>query len=277
LPSSYNKSYNLHCTQAGHGPPILLLHGFGANLATWQHLVPSLSKTRRVICVDLLGFGASPKPIDFDYSLRSQARVVLDFIEAEGLRDLILVGHSMGGGIALLVALELQRASPALLRGLVLIDAISYAQRLPLFVKLLRTPVVGRLAILLPVELQVRYVLGVAYYDRSKITATIVSEYADPLRDAAARSALLATARELIPADSDALASMFPTINVPTLVLWGKNDPIVPLANGFRLHQAIRDSSIAVVENCGHIPPEEMPLQTLDALNEFFLRVPQRQ
>jgi pimeloyl-ACP methyl ester carboxylesterase len=251
---------------------MLLLHGFAANHATWKHVVASLSKTRRVICLDLLGFGASPKPRDFDYSLRSQARVVLDFIKAQALSDLILVGHSMGGGIALLIALELQRASPTLLRGLILIDAISYAQPLPLFIKLLRTPIVGRLALRLPVELQVRYVLDIAYYDRHKITATTVADYADPLRDAAARSALLATAWELIPEDSEVLANTFSMINVPTLVLWGKNDAIVPLANGLRLHQAIRHSDIAIIENCGHIPPEERPQQAVEAFTEFFSR-----
>jgi pimeloyl-ACP methyl ester carboxylesterase len=222
--------------------------------------------------VDLVGCGASPKPRYFEYSLRSQARALLDFIEAKELTDLTLVGHSMGGGIALLVALSLQQAGRPL-RGLIVIDSISYAQTLPLFIKLLRTPLIGRLVLRLPVDLQVRYVLNMAYYDRTKITSTTIADYAAPLRAPAARSALLATARHLIPNDIEALAEQFGTISAPTLVIWGRHDAVVPLSNGLRLHSAITGSTMTIIDDCGHVSPEEMPARTLETMSEFFLRV----
>jgi pimeloyl-ACP methyl ester carboxylesterase len=273
LNSSYGKSHPLHHIEVGQGAPVLLLHGFGANLATWRHLIRPLAAIRRVIAVDLIGCGESPKPRNFDYSLLSQARAVLDFIDAKDLTDLVLVGHSMGGGIALLVATAWRQAARPLLRGLVVIDSISYAQPLPLFMKLLRTPLIGSLALKLPVEIQVRYVLRRAYYDRKKITSTTVADYANPLRTPAARYALLATARHLIPDDIDEVAKTFPTITVPTLILWGRQDAIVPLANGQRLYNAIVGSDMAIIDYCGHVPPEEMPARTLETLREFVLKV----
>ena len=275
LHASYSKSYPLHHIEVGQGAPVLLLHGFGANLATWRHLIGPLSASRRVIAVDLMGCGASPKPRYFDYSLRNQARAVLNFIDFKGLTDLILVGHSTGGGIALLIALSLQQTERRLLRGLVVIDGICYPQRLPLFIRLLRTPLIGPLALRLPVDIQVLYVLSVAYHDRKKITCATIADYANPLRAPAARSTLLTIARQLIPDDIDALAETFPTITVPTLILWGRHDAVVPLSNGRRLHKAIAGSTMIIIDDCGHVSPEEMPAQTLEALNEFFLRVSQ--
>jgi pimeloyl-ACP methyl ester carboxylesterase len=271
LPS--RQRYPLNHIEVGGGAPILLLHGFGANLVTWRHLVGPLAAMRRVIAVDLVGCGASPKPRCFDYSLRSLAAAVLDFINVKGLNDLILVGHSAGGGIALMIALWLQQAARPLLRGLVVVDGISYPQPLPLFIKLLRTSLVGPLTLQLPIYLQVRYALHLAYYNREKITPDTISGYANPLRDAAARAALLATARGLIPDNVDKLVEAFSTIAVPTLILWGRHDAIVPLSNGLRLHGAIAGSAMTIFDDCGHVPPEEMPAQTLEALTNFITKV----
>jgi pimeloyl-ACP methyl ester carboxylesterase len=262
----------LHHVELGSGTPILLLHGFGANLVTWRHLVRPLGAMRRVIAVDLVGCGTSPKPRSFDYSLGGLAAAVLDFIEVKELNDLVLVGHSAGGGIALMIALWLQQAARPL-RGLVVIDGISYPQSLPLFIKLLRTPILGPLVVQLPAYLQVCYALRIAYYNQKMITRETISSYADPLREAAARGALLATARGLIPDNVDKLVESFSTIAVPTLLLWGRQDAIVPLSNGLRLHRAIAGSLMTIFDDCGHVPPEEMPVQTLEVLTNFITKV----
>ena len=87
-------------------PPLLLIHGFGASTYTWRHIAPELARTHRVIAVDLKGFGQSDKPFDSRYSVFDQAELLAELIEEKDLHNLTLVGHSFGGGIALMLALE---------------------------------------------------------------------------------------------------------------------------------------------------------------------------
>src|SRR5438477_4783421 len=98
-----------------------MLHGFGATLFTWRFMVAPLAVSHRVIRIDLFGFGGSPKPQDADYSIRAQADRVEQFLATHGLRDVTLIGHSLGGAVALMTALGLHRTG--LLRSLVLLDA----------------------------------------------------------------------------------------------------------------------------------------------------------
>ena len=88
--------------EAGQGPPVLLLHGFGASAYAWRFLGPVLAKDHRVLTIDLKGFGLSAKPEDGKYTLRDQADLVAEFIRARDLHDLVVIGHSMGGGVALM-------------------------------------------------------------------------------------------------------------------------------------------------------------------------------
>ena len=97
---------NLYYEEQGKGPPVLLLHGFGASTFTWRHVAPDLAETHRVIAVDLKGFGQSDKPFDERYSVSDQAELLAQLIEDKDLRDLTIVGHSFGGGVALRLALD---------------------------------------------------------------------------------------------------------------------------------------------------------------------------
>ncbi len=103
---------DLHFEIRGCGPPILLIHGFGASSFTWSKIIPSLAADHTVISLDLRGFGRSKKPRDGNYTLESQAAAVLDVIDTLDLDDVTLIGHSMGGGVALLVAMRLEQRQP---------------------------------------------------------------------------------------------------------------------------------------------------------------------
>jgi pimeloyl-ACP methyl ester carboxylesterase len=183
--------------------------------------------------------------------------LVLEFLERKGITAPTLIGHSFGGGVALLVSLELQ------LRGvkptrLVLIDTIALPQRFPLFISLLRIPLLAEIAtFLIPTLLQARYGLRLAYFDDSKIPSSAENAYAESLRQPGGRHAIIATARRIVPADLPALVSQFPDIDVPTLVLWGREDAITPIDVGERLHGAIPQSVLRVIEASGHVPHEE--------------------
>ena len=259
----------LHVEAHGSGPPIVLIHGFGATLYTWRFVAPVLVRDHRVIAVDLKGAGRAPKPRDGHYSVLDQARHVAELVAERDLHGLTLVGHSFGGGVAL-AALALGLVSPDRVAGLVLIDSMAYRQSLPWFISLLRTPVLGTLGpALVPAQCQVRLVLRAAYHRPERITADAVRAYAAPLREPAARRALAATAAALPPAEADDLALRYPELRVPTLLLWGRHDRIVPLGIGERLHAAIPASRLVVVEDAGHLPHEERPEPVLHELGRF--------
>ncbi len=257
----------LHSEAVGNGPPLILLHGFGATLFTWRFLVAPLAESHRVVRVDLLGFGNSPKPYDGDYSIRAQSKLLEAFIAAHCLNDVTLVGHSLGGAVALLTALR--RKNTGLVRSLVLIDAPAYQQPLPLFIRALRTPLGPTLARVMPAELQVKSVLKLAYFDNAAVPTESVRVYARALRSAGGRHALVQTARELIPPDIGAVSLQYPQLHVPTLLIWGQHDEIVPLSTGTRLARVLPHATLVVIERSGHLPQEETPGEVIRAVTEF--------
>ncbi len=265
----------LHAETHGRGGPLVLLHGFGANTYSWRHLVGPLGERHEVIAVDLKGCGASPKPDDGAYGILDQARLVTDLLVKRGLTDVTLIGHSLGGGVALAVTLELLAVGRPRIARLVLIDSIAYDQRFPWFIQVLRTPGLGELAIsVTPPRLQVRMVLRYAFYDSRAITDDVVTAYAAPLRHRDARRALVTTARQLVPPDMDAFTRRYPEIDIPVLLVWGRHDRVVPLRLGERLAGALPRAELSVVEACGHVPHEERPRDTLEIVDGFFRRHP---
>lgn len=262
-------SADLHIDVRGHGPPILLIHGFGASGFTWSKIVSGLAAHHRVVTVDLKGFGRSKKPRDGHYTLRDQAAAVMTVIETLDLNDMTIVGHSMGGGVALLVAMTLERQAQRRVSLLVLIDSIAFPQPLPHFITILRLPILSSLIVrLIPGKWLVRYVLNFAYFDRRKIERVFVEEYAAALRCKNGRAALIATARALIPPDIDRLVAQYRTMRTPVLLLAGRQDRIVPLTIARRLSEALPIAELKILDRCGHVPHEEQPELTAAILTD---------
>ncbi len=157
------------------------------------------------------------------------------------------------------------------MNSLILIDSIACPQPLPLFLKILRLPVIGPLVVrLIPATWQVRFVLRQVYFDPGKIERAFVETYAAPLRCRGGRAALVATARAMIPPDSDTLIARYKQIRVPVFLLWGSRDRIVPVSLAPRLAAAISAKASEVIAECGHAPHEEMPDATLFFLKKFL-------
>ena len=260
----------LHYEEHGSGDPVVLIHGFGASLYSWRFLAPALAQQHRVVCVDLQGFGQSPKPADGKYSIHDHVGMVSNFIRARDLSGATLIGHSFGGGVALLLALRLAGEATYAPKRLILIDNVAYRQHLPLFVRVLQSRTGALVVRALPAKLLARHVLELAYFDDDKIPEDAVAEYARPLDAQGGRNALARTARGIIPADIDDLTPRYRDLRIPTLILWGRQDEIVPIAIGERLHRAIEHSRFFVVERCGHIPHEECPGEAIPAVLEFM-------
>jgi pimeloyl-ACP methyl ester carboxylesterase len=114
--------------------------------------------------------------------------------------------------------------------------------------------------------------LRLAYYDREKISAQDIAEYANTLYSPAAKHALAKTVERLIPDNIDEIASRYKTIKMPTLILWCEQDKVVPVFLGLRLHEEMRSSEFTIFTHCGHMPQEEKPEDTVRAIQAFLRR-----
>jgi pimeloyl-ACP methyl ester carboxylesterase len=262
---------DLYYETHGKGSPVILLHGLGGTLYTWRHLVEPLSSNYHLILFDLKGAGQSPKPYDDKYSMFDQAELIYQFILQKDLGNLTLIGHSFGGSVAMLVALKLAKQAPQRLSRLIVIDTVSYPQKLPFVVRMLRMPLLGPLGLyLIPDRIKVHRMLKTIYFDDDKIAPEDVEAYAAPLGLPGAKYALRKTAKQIIPDNIDELIGRYSEITVPTLIIWGREDEIIPLENGIRLHRAIRNSQLVIIDRCGHDPPEECPKEVLEVIQRFL-------
>jgi pimeloyl-ACP methyl ester carboxylesterase len=270
------RSLPIHVEDSGGaGPPLVFLHGYGANRATWRPWLPALRARHRCITVDLQGFGEAPIPNDAGWTLWDLARPIGQLIDALDLRDVTLVGHSMGGGVALIAALELlQRArqgDPSRLAALVSVAGIAYRQKLPPFVRASRWPRLAEWALrLAPKERLVRAIYHDVVVRPEAVRPESIEAMARPLRRPGAPRALIRIARELDRASVHELVGRIPEIDVPVLCLWGAGDRVVPPAVGRRLAAEVANGRYVELERCGHLVSEECPTKSLAVLTDFI-------
>jgi pimeloyl-ACP methyl ester carboxylesterase len=255
--------------------PIVLLHGTGDSLHTWQGWTEALAPTRRVIRYDLPGFGLTGPDPDHDYSMKRQVDVLVEVLDRLGVERAIIGGNSYGGGIAWQAAL----AHPERVVGLVLVDAsgapapdtaataATAPRSVPIGFRLARmswaAPVLERVLPRSVIESSLRNVYG----DPSKVTPELVDRYFDLATREGNRAALMSRfggRRE--PASTKPVSA----ITQPTLILWGARDRLIPLAAGERFHAAIPGSEFVVFDDLGHVPQEEDPARTVAALKAFL-------
>ena len=233
--------------ETGQGPPVLLLHGFAACAYTWRFIIPPLAAEHRVITMDLKGFGRSDKPADGHYAVADQAEMVADFIRRQDLRDLVIMGHSMGGGVTLMTYFKIRQADPGRIKKLGLIDSAGYPQKMPWFIRMAKIPGLNAaLSKLLPPRFAAALVLKKCYYDKDKVTQEQIDTYAYFGSLPGAAAAVSQTAKQTVPKDQDidALIAQYKTITVPVLIIWGKEDEVVPLEVGENFKRDIPDAEL---------------------------------
>ncbi len=273
LATGHAAPVSLYFEDFGHGRPILFLHGLGGSGYTFRHLVPVLARSHRVITLDLKGFGRSGKPFDAHYSIYDQARLVEAFIAARGLRAVTLVGHSYGGLVAMLTALDLDRRSPGRITRLVLMDTPAFPQPIPRAQAFLNWPVVPYVALMaLPPVITARLGLRAERRRTPPPGDHDIAMYAAPIGEAAGRHALIASARLIAEDDGQGVIPRYARLQTPALLLWCRHDPTVPLQTGERLARTLPKARLAVIDGCEHVPPEEAPRETLRALQGFLQR-----
>ena len=255
----------------GSGPPIVFIHGFGASTYSWRQVAVSLSASNRVICVDLMGFGHSEKPSGESYTLDRQASLLKQFLDNKGIDSPILIGHSYGGGVCLSLLDQIRQDPKCRVSGLILVDTICYPQKFPFFIKTLRNPWLRDMAFgLVSPRQSVSNLLKLVYYRDDRIRPETINEYVSRLESEGARDALVSTAKRILPQDTQKFVGRYCEISVPTLVIWGEHDRIVPISLGKRLSADIPGASFTVIRDCGHAPQEEKPMETVSVVKTFL-------
>lgn len=253
----------------GAGPTVLLIHGFGGSLWQWEYQQAALAAGHRLITLDVLGSGLSDKP-DLDYTPDELLVFLSAFMDAVGLPRASLVGNSMGGGLAMAMAV----AHPERVDRLVLIGGLPDKVADKLTSRMVRRAIETSAPVWL-IELgngllgrgTTIQVLEEMVYDHSKLTPEVIDRSYRNRGRPGLIPPLMATARAL-PQWEAGFARRFGEIRQPTLVLWGQEDEVFPLAVGRDLAAAIPGAAFEVIPQAGHIPQWERP----DLVNPLLLR-----
>ena len=241
----------VHYLEAGQGPTLMLIHGLGGSAEAWRDDINLLAPSYRVIALDLPGFGKSDKP-KADYSVEYQAGVVREVIGALGAGKVALAGSSLGGWISALVALE----NPDAVSHLILVDSAG-----------LRSEASQPATPLNPsTREEQKALLQALFADKSKVTEGLVDAQWAYRRDV--RSTVEATIKSL-GVNAPFLDDRLKDIRVPTLIIWGKQDALVPLEAAERFDKGIRGSKLIVIDNAGHLPQIEQPKAFARAVKGF--------
>lgn len=249
-------------------PPMILIHGYTASVYVWKNAAPLLAEAGfRVIAIDLLGFGYSEKPAWFDYTIQSQARMVSRFMNLLGIGRSIVVGSSYGGAVAATMTLD----EPERVEKLVLVDAvINDDLKSHPILRLVSFRGIGEVItpFLSDSRALLRYRMHgtLAKANHHLINEERIESAIRPLNAADGHHSLLATSRNWSANHVQREANL---INQPTLIIWGDQDTVIPVDDGFTLHREMLNSRFVILKNCGHVPQEEKSEIFADLVSEF--------
>ncbi len=261
-----------HYLTAGEGPPLVLLHALAESVLDWRWVLPALARTHRVYAPDLPGFGSSARPVS-DYSPAFFARFVAAYLDALGIDRAAVVGNSLGG----LVALRLALSEPARVSALGLIDSaglgrgVSYALRSPTL------PGYGGLAIAwskTPLGATQRAWLkaNLLFARPRLVPAEWMKEQYRLAQSPGFLEAALAALRAQVDlrGQREVLLDRLPSLEIPTLVVWGASDRVFPASQARDAISRLREGSLELIPACGHLPQVERPDRFVEAFERFL-------
>jgi pimeloyl-ACP methyl ester carboxylesterase len=256
----------------GQGEAILLVHGMAGSSHTWREILPRLAKNYRVIAPDLLGHGQSAKPRT-DYSLGAFAVGLRDLLDELGVDSATVVGHSLGGGIAM----QFLYQHPDYCRRLILISSGGLGQDVGWILRLLSAP---GAELVMPV-IAPKFVLRAGDSVKSWLSsmglrsprgAEIWSSYSS-FSDAQTRESFLRTLRSVVDyrgQSVSALNRLQLKADLPTLAIWGSDDTIIPVDHAYAALEARPDCRLEVLPDVGHFAHVEAPTQVVDLIDDFI-------
>ena len=249
----------------GDALPALFMHSIGLSGRSWLPVIGNLSNVGEWVSVDLPGFGESGKPETASYQLSWQAARMQDLLDHLGWDEAVLVGNSMGGGIALAVSL----AAPERVRGMALVNSVAFADLLPWIGKLGRIPLVrGMLALMTPAIASVS--LKLARGIRNSVDPEDGSSCSRCFRDPAGRRAFFRSLEAMYGHELREMGARYQEIECPTLVLHGARDPLIKRASSERLSQALARAELGILGDLGHFAHEERPQEVARQIDRFL-------
>jgi pimeloyl-ACP methyl ester carboxylesterase len=259
--------------RVGSGPALLLIHGIGDNSSTWEHLLPFLARDHTVIAPDLLGHGASDKP-RADYSVAAYANGMRDLLSVLGVDRATVVGHSLGGGVAMQFAYQY----PERCERLVLISTGGVSRDVHPILRLAALPDADLLLPLVGYDVT-RMTVRAIFRAFQRLGTDLGRDAADFLRvfdtlpDATARSAFVRTLRAAVDFRGQVITMLdrcYLARGMPTLLVWGAHDAIIPYQHALLAHAAMPGSRLETFENAGHFPHHSEPSRFLSVLSDFL-------
>ncbi len=265
--------HRMSFTIAGQGPPVVLIHGVAGRAAQWDRVVVSLAENNTVVAPDLLGHGESAKPRG-DYSLGAHASGIRDLLVGLDIERATIVGHSLGGGIAMQFAYQF----PERCQRLVLVSSGGLGEEVH---PLLRAATLPGSEFVLPLLAHPR-VLGAASVLPQALgwmglrTGPDLTEMArgyQSLSNREARSAFINTLRSVIDPTGqriNACDRLYLSSTMPTLIVWGRRDRIIPVKHAAPAHKGMPGSRLELFEDAGHFPQLDDPLRFARVLDDFI-------
>ena len=244
-------------------PVLLLLHGFGSSLQTWDEWSVKLDPQYRVIRLDLPGFGLTGANPSNDYSEENDVAILTHFADKLGLNKFSVIGHSMGGKMAW----SLAASQPDRVQALVLMAPDGFPEAKDIGSKPYEVPaVMGLIQYFLP-KYFVKKSIEPAFVDAGSLNDALVSRYYDMLRAPGVRGAILARSNQTIYTDP---VPRLQKIKAPTLLIWGEQDQMIPSSNAQSYAGVLLNSTTVLVPKLGHLLQEEQPEKGLTAVTQFL-------
>ena len=244
-------------------PSLVLLHGFGASLQTWDAWADELEKDRRVVRIDVPGFGLSGPAANNDYSDAADVARLLALLDQLGLQQVALGGHSMGGRIAWNFAV----AHPERVSHLILVSPDGFPDPNSTSENTYKvSPMLGLMQFSLPAW-ALKMGVAPAYGDDSLLTPQVMRRYQDMLRAPGVRSAVIERMRQ---SRNIAPVPLLQSLKMPVLLVWGEKDAFIPISNAQDYLKVIPQATLVSIPNAGHVVHEEAPMVSVQAVQAFL-------
>ena len=259
---------NVHYRDEGNmldSTPLVLIHGMSSSLNTWDSLVVLMKDKKRLISIDLPGFGLTGPNPENKYGFDYYTKFLDSFLTNLNVNNFILTGNSMGGGVSWHYAVS----HPEKVNQLILIDAAGYQGKKgkgSLGFQLASMPVVNNLLLYITPKFLIKKSLETVFVDQTKITEKEIDRYHDLTIAEGNRKAALSIFKNGFVQEPEKIQS----ITTPTLIIWGDQDHLITVDNAYLFNKNIKGSELVVLKNVGHVPMEEVPEVVANTIFSFM-------